>query len=140
MLYLPANIYSVYKVDDGDDVYYVNPLDNTETSIRNNFSEKQGERYRKVLIEMMSHMEEVFEDSLYLLELNDEWIKENPNTWLEISESYKWLFFKMFWRYIWRTKRERFASVKETLRKKKISLSKYKINQLNKMRHIKYSL
>jgi hypothetical protein len=140
MLYLPANIYSVYKVDDGDDVYYVNPLDNTETSIRDIFSEKQGERYRKVLIELMGHMEEVFEDSLYILEFNDEWISENPNTWLEISQSYKWLFFKMFWLCIWRTKRERFTKVKETLRKKRISLSMYKINQLNKMRHIKYSL
>ena len=140
MQYLPANIYSVYKVEEDDDVYYVNPLDNTETSIRNIFSVKQGERYKKVLIELMSHMKEVFEDSLYILELNDKWIAENPNTWEDISETYKWMFFKMFWCCIWRTKRVRFDNVKEILYKKKISLSKYKINQLNKMRNIKYLL
>lgn len=132
--------YSVYKVEEEDDAYYVDLLNGSETNIRDVYSPKQSERNKKVLNELKKHWIEHEEALSFIYEYDDEFIMNNPIWWDEFSKAIPLIVFNGFRKLIFYNKSERFDKVKETLRKKRISLSQYRVNQLNKMRHIKQAL
>ena len=130
----------MYRVEEADDVYYVNEITLEEYNVRNNFSPIQQDRLTLVHNELNENMREVASMNKYFYEFSDEWIKHNPQTWDDLVMTLHETFTAQYHKTIFLNKWRRFQDTKKNLIKKRIHLSQYRKNQLNKMRHIKQAL